>query len=109
MELLEDKFRTHKDIKIKQALSDLKVQHESEKENLIMKYNIAVQEFISSYGGQDFESRKMDMLHTHDKEISCLEHTFLEECDKLKASITAELESKHAHAKIETREGHYQV
>lgn len=68
-----------------------------------------IQKFVSSYNGLDFESKKVALLSTQRVEVSRLEHTFLEDCDKLEATINANLEAQHACDKIAIREKHYQV
>lgn len=106
---MDTAFQTERQLKIDQALFGLKVQYETERERLASKHSMKVQEFVSSYKGQDFDSKKADLLSAQLMEVSSLERIFLEDCARLEASITADLEAKHARDKIATRERHYQV
>ena len=106
---LDSDFQNEKQFKIDQALSDLKAQYETEKENLASKHNMEMQEFVSSYKENDSDNKKAELLSNQRMELSSLEQKFLKECNQLEASITAELEAKHANVKINTRERHYQV
>ena len=109
MAQLDANFKNEKKLKIDQALSGLKVQNESARDELISKHSLEMQDFMSSYDGEDFEKKNADLISTHREELSNLERVFLEDCDKLEASVIAELEAKHARDKIAIKEKHYQV
>ena len=106
---LESDFHNEKQIKLDQALSDLKAQYESEKENLLSRHNMEMQELVSSCDENDLDKKKAELLNNQQMELLNLEQTFSKECSQIEASITAELEAKHANTKITTRERHYQV
>lgn len=106
---LESDFQNEKQIKVDQALSDLKAQYENEKENLLSRHNMEMQELVSSCVESDLEKKKAELLRNQQAELLNLEQMFSIECSHIEASITAELEAKHANAKITTRERHYQV
>ncbi len=106
---LESDFQNEKQIKVDQALSDLKAQYENEKENLLSRHNMEMQELVSSCVESDLEKKKAELLRNQQAELLNLEQMFSKECSHIEASITAELEAKHANAKITTRERHYQV
>ena len=107
--LLDSNFETEKQLKIDQGLTDLKIRYETEKEDLISKHNMQLQEFVPNSYEKDFDSKMASILHVHQMKLSHLEHTFLEDCEKTKASITAHLATKHARDKIVARERYYQV
>jgi hypothetical protein len=106
---LESDFQNEKQIKVDQALSDLKARYENEKDSLLSRHNIELQELVSSCVESDLEKKKAELLRNQQAEILNLEQMFSKECSHVEASITAELEAKHANAKITTRERHYQV
>ena len=106
---MDSDLETEKQFKIDQALSDVKAKYEIERDNLVSKHNMKVQEFASSYNGLDFEDKQAELVSMQQVELAHLEQLFLEDCDKLKSSITAELETKHAYDKIALSERHYQV
>ena len=106
---MQSNFRNETQLKIDQALSDLKLQYESDRDKLISRQAAEMQDFVSGYDKDDFEKKKTDLLTRHQEDLSNLERQFLEDCDKLEASVTAELEAKHARDKIATKEKHYQV
>lgn len=106
---LESDFRNEKQIKLDQALSDLKAQYENEKENLLSRHNMEMQELVSSCDESELDKKRSKLLSNQQTEVLNLEQTFSKECKHVEASITAELEAKHANARITTRERHYQV
>ena len=106
---MESDFHNEKQIKIDQALSDLKAQYENEKENLLSRHNMEMQELVSSCDENDLDKKKTELLGKQQTELLSLEQTFSKECSQVEASITAELEAKHANEKINIRERHYQV
>lgn len=106
---LESDFHNEKQIKINQALSDLKAQYENKKENLLSEHNTEMQELVSLCDENDLNKKKNALLSKQQAELSSLEQTFSKECNQVKASLAAELEAKHANVKVNTRERHYKV
>ena len=106
---LESDFLNEKQIKVDQALSDLKACYENERENLLSRHNMEMQELVLSCVESDLDKKKPKLLSNQQAELLNLEQMFSKECSHVEASITAELEAKHANAKITTRERHYQV
>ena len=106
---LESDFLNEKQIKVDQALSDLKARHENKRENLLSRHNMEMQELVLSCIESDLDKKKAELLSNQQAELLNLEQMFSNECSHVEASITAELEAKHANAKITTRERHYQV
>ena len=106
---LESDFLNEKQIKVDQALSDLKARYENERENLLSRHNMEMQELVLSCIESDLDKKKAELLSNQQAELLNLEQMFSNECSHVEASITAELEAKHANAKITTRERHYQV
>ena len=106
---LESDFLNEKQIKVDQAFPDLKAHYENERENLLSRHNMEMQELVSSCVESDLHKKKAELLSNQQAELLNLEQMFSKECSHVEASITAELEAKHANAKITTRERHYQV
>lgn len=106
---MESDFLNEKQIKVDQALSDLKACYENERENLLSRHNMEMQELVLSCVESDLDKKKPKLLSNQQAELLNLEQMFSKECSHVEASITAELEAKHANAKITTRERHYQV
>ena len=106
---LESDFENEKQIKLDQALSELKSQYENDKEKLLSRHNMEMQELVSTCDESDLDNKKAELLSKQREELLNLEQAFSKECSHVEASITAELEAKHANAKITTRERHYQV
>ena len=106
---LENDFENEKQIKLDQALSELKSQYENDKEKLLSRHSMEMQELVSTCDESDLDNKKAELLSKQREELLNLEQAFSKECSHVEASITAELEAKHANTKITTRERHYQV
>ena len=107
---LDTEFHNEKQTKVEEALSHVKAQHENDKEKLMSKHAVEIQELESSCKDEnEFDNKRAELLDSQHMELFNLEETFLKECSQVEASVTAELEAKHANAKITTQERHYQV
>lgn len=109
---LDSDFESQKQTAINQALQELQVKHESNREQLLTEHDSQLQELLSEaafLSESALEQKRLELLNKQQMDLSKLDQRFAGERRLLEESAGTDLGARHARAKLELREKHYQV
>ena len=92
------------------ALLDLKTSFDKAKDELLSDHDNQLEQLQNGTMSEVLvEQKKAELLNKQQMELSDLKQKYDRDCEHIETSTKADLEAKHARAKLDMREKHYQV